>query len=227
MIKDWSIVVNESLVDFFQGFIAFLPSLIGAFIVFLIGWLIAVSVGRLIKEILVQIKLNRLFEKKGWGKALDKAEIKNDPAGFIGAIFKWLLIIVTLYIAAGILNLKGIEDILENILGFIPNVIIAVFIFVVAVILADILEKLSRIAAEGIKIKEAHLVGVIVKWSIWIFAIIIILEQLRIAPEFMTILFTGFVGMLALAMGLAFGLGGKDVVSDVLGNLKTKLKRKE
>lgn len=224
MIKDWSIVVNESLVDFFQGFIAFLPSLIGALIVFLIGWLIAVSIGRLIKEILVQFKLNRLFEKKGWGKALEKAEIKHEPAGFIGAIFKWILIILTLYVAAGILNLKGIERILEEILGFIPNVIIAVFIFVVAVIIADILEKISRVGAEGIKIKNSHLVGVIVKWSIWIFAIIIILEQLRIAPEFMTILFTGFVGMLALAMGLAFGLGGKEVVSEALESLKKNLK---
>lgn len=226
MVRYWSGIINESFTTFVEAFLAFLPSIIGALIVFLIGWLIALAVGRLIKEILIQVKLNRLFEKKGWGQSLEKADIKSDPAGFIGNIFKWLFIVLTLYIVAGILNLDGIEHVLEKLLGFVPNVAAAIFIFVVAVIIADVLEKLSRAAIEGMKVKSAHLVGVIVKWSIWIFAALMILEQLRIAPEFMTILFTGFVMMLALAMGLAFGLGGKDVVADVLESLKKNLKGK-
>lgn len=221
--QSWYEVASEALGGLLQGFINFIPNLVGALIVFFIGWLLAIAIGRLVTEILVRLKFNRLFERGNWKEALSKSGLKADVAGFIGAIFKWALVITSLYMAASILELKGVKEVLESVLGYIPNVIIASFIFVVAVIVADILEKVVRAAVEGMKVDYAHLVGVIVKWSIWTFAIIIILGQLQVAPEFMSTLFKGFVGMMALAMGLAFGLGGKDTVAEALNALKRKL----
>jgi len=103
-------------------------------------------------------------------------------------------------------------------------VIVAALIFVVTVILVDILEKIVRAGVEGVKVGYGQLVSVIVKWSIWIFAILAILHQLGIAKSFMETLFTGFVAMLVIALGIAFGLGGKEVAAEMLRDLRNKLR---
>ena len=103
--------------------------------------------------------------------------------------------------------------------------IVAAFIFVVAVIIADILEKVVRAAVEGAKVGYGQLVGGIVKWSIWVFAILIILSQLGIGETFMADLFRGIVVIIVLSIGLAFGLGGKNVAAEILQDLRNKLRK--
>lgn len=206
------------------GFIDFIPRLIGALVVFLIGWLIAIAIGKLVTEILKRIKFNRIFEKGGWKTALEKAEIKVDASGFIGAIIKWVLMIVFLAAAIEILGFVQLTGFLTRVLGYLPNVIVAAFIFVIAVIIADILEKVVRAAVEGIKIGYGQVVGAIVKWSIWVFAILAILLQLGIAEDLIKIIIQGIVALVVIAGGIAFGLGGKEVAAEILQNLKTKFK---
>ena len=222
MLVDWYKATADALIDLWQGFITFIPKLIGALIIFLIGWVIAVLVGKLIAEILRKIKFNRIFEKGNMKSALEKADIKVDASSFIGAIFKWVLVIVFLLAAVEVLGLIEFAGYLKDVLGYLPNVIVAVLIFVVAVIIADILEKVVRTAVEGAKVGYGHLSGVIVKWSIWVFAILAILYQLDIASELIQTLVTGFVALIAIAGGLAFGLGGKDVAANVIQNIRRK-----
>jgi len=133
--------------------------------------------------------------------------------------------IVFLLAAVEILGFVQFAVLLTNVLGYLPNVIVAALIFVVTVIIADILEKVVRAAVEGIKVGYGRLVGAIVKWSIWIFAILIILYQLRIGQPFMADLFRGIVAMIVISVGLAFGLGGRGVATEILQDLKGKLKR--
>jgi hypothetical protein len=224
MILDWADVTILAFQNLWQGFLNFIPVLIGAIIVFVIGWFISVGVGKLITEILKKAKFNQIFEKGGWKTALAKAEIKVDASGFIGAIVKWILVIVFLLAAVEILGLPQFADFLRSVLGYLPNVVVASLIFVVTVIVVDIVEKLVRASVESIKVGYGQVVSAIVRWSIWVFAILAILHQLGIARPFMEILFTGLVAMLVISLGIAFGLGGKDVAAEILQDLKRKLK---
>jgi hypothetical protein len=178
-----------------------------------------------VAEILRKLNFNRFFEKGGIKTALEKAEFKVDASGFIGAIFKWIFVIVFLLVAVEILGLTQFGIFLTSVLAYLPNVVVAVLIFVVAVIIADILEKVVRAAVEGVRVGYGNLVGIIVRWSIWIFAIFAILYQLRVAPGLIQTLLSGIVGLIVIAGGIAFGLGGKDVATEILQELRRKLQR--
>ncbi|MFA5272159.1 MAG: hypothetical protein WC412_07495 [Candidatus Omnitrophota bacterium] len=225
IITDWLDVTLEALKDLWQGFIIFVPKLIGALLVFIIGWLIAVIVGKIIAEVLRKLQFNKLFEKGGMREALQKAELKVDASEFIGVIFKWVFVIVFLSVAVEILGLTQFSMFLNSILDYLPNVIVAVLIFVVAVIITDMLEKIVRAAVESVKVGYGGIVAAIVRWSLWIFATFAILYQLNIAKDLIQTLLQGVVWFFVIAGGIAFGWGGKDVASDLLSEIKRKLQK--
>ena len=222
--KSWYTITLESLQNLWQNFLEFIPRLIGALIVIIIGWFIAVAVGRLVTEILKRIKFDKIFERGVWKQALSKAKWKVDPSGFIGAIVKWVLFIAVLVAAIEILGFTQFAVFVSKIAAWLPNVVVAAAIFVVAVIIADYIPKIIRAGAEGVKVSYSHLLEKIVRWAIWIFAVLAILIQLGIARELIMTLFTGFIAFLVIAGGLAFGLGGKDVARDILQDLHSKIK---
>jgi len=224
MIFDWVNITRDALSDLVFGFVSFVPVLFGAIVVFLIGWFISIGVGKLVADILKRVRFNQVFERGNWKEALAKADIKVDPSGFVGAIFKWVLVIVFLLAAVDILGLTQFAVFLQGILDYLPNVIVAALIFVVAVVIADIVEKVLRAAVESTQVGYGHLVSIIVKWSIWVFAIIAILIQLQVAVFLLQTLFTGLVAMLAIAGGLAFGMGGRDTAGEILEDVKKRLK---
>jgi hypothetical protein len=224
MILDWADVTIQALQNLWQSFLNFIPILIGAIIVFIIGWFISIGVGKLVTEILKRLKFNQLFERGSWRNALEKAEIKVDASGFIGAIVKWVLVIVFLLAAVEILGFVQFAGFLKGVLDYLPNVIVAALIFVVTVIVVDIVEKVVRVAVESIRVGFGQMVSAVIKWSIWIFAILAILYQLGVARPFMETLFTGIIAMLVISLGLAFGLGGKDVAAEILQDLRRKLR---
>ena len=224
-----SSALNEAFRNLFEGVVSFVPLLILAILVLVIGWVISVGVGRLVADILKRIKFNQVFERGNWDEALEKADLKVDPAGFIGGIFKWVLVIVFLLAAVEILGFEQFAGYLVDVLGYLPNVIVAALIFVVAIIVADIVEKVVRAAVESTKVGHGQLIGSVVKWFIWIFAIFSALLQLDIAVLPIQVLIQTFVqGIgygLALAVAIAFGLGGKDQAAEILRDLRSKLQR--
>ena len=221
---DWYLVTITALMDLWSGFLSFMPSLVGAIVVFVIGWFISVGVGKLITEILKRIKFNQIFEKGSWDEALAKADIKVDTSAFIGAVVKWILVIVFLMAAVEILGLNQFAGFLQSILNYLPNVVTAVLIFVVTVIVVDIFEKVVRASVESMKVGYGHMVSVVVRWSIWVFALLAILMQLKVTPSLIQTLFTGLVALVVVAGGIAFGLGGKDVAGEIVRDLYKKLK---
>ena len=162
MILDWYSVTIDALQNLWQGFVAFVPALIGAVVVFVVGWSISVGLGKLIAEILKKIRFNQIFEKGNWDEALAKADIKVDASAFIGAIVKWVFVVVFLMAAVEVLGLKGFAGFLGNIIGYLPNVVVAAFILVVTVIITDILEKVVRAAVESIKVGYGQVVAAII-----------------------------------------------------------------
>ncbi len=224
MLLDWYAVTVNALFDLWGSFLNFIPELVGALLVFIIGWLISAGVGKLIADILKRLRFNQIFERGNWKSALDKAELRVDPAGFIGAIVKWVLVIVFLLAAVEILGLTQFAIFLQSVLAYLPNVIVAALIFAVAVIIADIVEKILRAAAESAQFSHGGIIGAIVKWSIWTFAIIAMLTQLGVATALLQTLFTGLVALIVVAGGIAFGLGGKDTASALLQDMMRKLR---
>lgn len=222
---EWSSTIIQ---PFLQQFVTFVGSLLLAIIVFVIGYLISVGIGRLIAELLKSIKFNRLFEKEGWRRSLQRANIEVNPAEFIGVIFKWVLVILSLLVAVDILKLTSFAALLTKVLAYLPNVVVAVLVFVVAVIITDIVEKVVRASVERLKVGYGYVVSSIVKWAIWIFTLLLILDLVIPASLLIKTLYTaivyGIVGALSLGIGLAIGLGGKDTAAKIISEMYNKTK---
>lgn len=210
-IQTWGQAFNESLMNLWAGFISFVPSLLGAIILFIIGWVVGSVIGKAIAQVINALKIDKLFEGAGASEVLNRAGMKLNVGGFIGALVKWFIIVVFLMASLEILGLTQVNDFLrEAVLFYLPKVIIATLVLVIATVIAGTMQRLVESSARAANVRSANMLGSIVKYAIWTFAFIIALSELGIATAFMQILFTGLVAALAIACGLAFGLGGKD-----------------
>lgn len=223
MIEDWGYVTLVALQGSWQTFLGFLPKLLGSVIIFILGWLVAVGIGKLIAEILDRLRFNKLFDRSDWKQVLENADLKVNPSDFIGAICKWILVIVFLLASVEILGFVQFANFLNTVVAWMPNLLVAVAIFVVAVIIADILEKLIKAGVRKIGVQYAGFLGMGLKIAIYIFAGLAILLQLGIATTIINTLITGFVAMISLAFGLSFGLGGKDAAAKFIEDIKGKV----
>ncbi|ETB63558.1 TPA: hypothetical protein DIC38_03635 [Candidatus Nomurabacteria bacterium] len=228
LIQTWGDVFSTSLINLWQGFIGFVPNLLGAIILFIIGWVVGSVVAKAITHLLDMVKLNKLFESAGVEGFVARAGLKLNVSGFIGAIVKWFLIVVFLMASLEIIGLTQVNDFLrEAVLYYLPKVIIAAFVLIIATVIADAMKKLVLASAKAANVKSANMLGSITLYAIWIFAFIIALAELGIASAFMQILFTGFIAALAIALGLAFGIGGKDVAAKILTKISNDVSSKE
>lgn len=222
---DWTTITLERIQEFWQAFLVFVPKLILALIIFIVGWIIAAGIGRLIQEILKRLQLDKLLHIKDWGETLEKADLGVKPSEFIGSICKWILIIVFLSISVEVLGLIQFSIFLGKVVAWLPNLLAAALIFVATVIIANFAEKIVRAGVQGTKMGYSKLAGSIVKWAVWVFGISAILIQLGIAKDLILVLFQGAVYLITIAGGLAFGLGGKEVAADIWKGLRNKLSR--
>lgn len=223
MLTEWYDITMQSLLNLWQVMVDFIPKLVGALVIFFIGWIVAIAVQKVVVEILKAIRFNQLFEKGSMKTAFEKAEVKVNASAFIGAIAKWILVFVFLLASVEVLGFVQFAEFLRDVLGYLPNVVIAVLMLAATAIIADIVEKIVRVGVEGAKVGYGNLAGAIVRWSIWIFAFLAILYQLRIVPELIQTLLTGVIALIVVAGGLAFGLGGKDIAAEMLRDLRKKL----
>lgn len=226
---EWSLSVIQ---PFLQQLIGFVANLLLAIIVFIIGYLVSVGIGKLIAEILKSIKFNKLFEKEGWRKALQRANVDVNPSEFIGAIFKWVFIIVALLVAVDVLGLAAFAGFLTQVLNYLPKVVVAVLVFVVAIIVSDIVEKVVRATVERLKVGYGFVASSIVKWAIWIFTFFLVLGLLlpaqanALVQTLYSAIVYGLVGALALGLGLAIGLGGKSTAEKVISDVYRKIEER-
>ena len=226
-ISDWDLTIIQ---PFLQQLIAFIAHFLLAVIIFIIGYLISIGIGKLIAELLKSVKFNKLFEKEGWKRALQRANVEVNPSEFIGAIFKWVFVIVFLLAAVDVLGLTSFAGFLAQVLAYLPNVIVAVLVFVVAIVISDIVEKVVRATVERLKVGYGYIASSIVKWAIWVFTFFLILDQLLPASLFVKTIYTsiiyGTVAALSLGIGLAIGLGGKDTAARIIADLHRKIEEK-
>ncbi|MCC6198926.1 hypothetical protein IT401_01825 [Candidatus Nomurabacteria bacterium] len=213
LIQSWSEVFVLSLQSLWYGFVATVPKILLAIIVFIIGWIIATTLGKLVTAGVDMLKLDKLFANAGANEALARAGWKLHIGGVFGWLVKWLIALAFFMASINILGLEQVSVFLSDLLSYIPQIIVAVLVLVAGTILADFVRKIISGSAAIANVRSARLIGSIAYYAIWILAIVTALDKLGIFGYFGQILFTGLVFMLALALGLAFGLGGKESAS--------------
>ena len=221
IISDWGVQLSSAFTGIGVQVLQFIPKLILAIIIFIAGWVVGSVLSEVVSKIIKAIKVDLILESAGARGLLDKAGFNLNTVAFLGGLVKWFIIIVFLVTALDILKLEAVNAFLTNVvLGYIPQVIVATLILVVAAVLADLSQKVLSGGARALDSKHAGMVGGVARWAIWIVAILAALNQLGIAGPMMQTLFTGLVAMLAIAGGLAFGLGGKEAASNYIEKLR-------
>jgi hypothetical protein len=207
--------------------VAYLPKIIGAIIVFVIGLIIASLIARAINYLLKKARFNDLFGHVA--PRFETAGFRFDPAYFISRIVYWFILIIFILGVTDSLGLTTLSTFIQNILYYIPNVVVAVLMLLGALALARAARRLieGALVAGRESPVESTVLGSVAYWAIVIFGFLAALEQLRITPSLINILVSGFVGMLALAGGLAFGLGGRNQASEVIDRMRERVKQRK
>ncbi|MGB9763687.1 MAG: mechanosensitive ion channel family protein [Minisyncoccia bacterium] len=225
----WSNLIDVSynaLYNLWNGFIIFFPTLLGGVILLLLGIFIGNSLGDLVEKIVDLIKLDKALEKAGFDKIIDRAGLKLNSGYFLGQIVKWLIILAFLIATCNIWGLTEVATFIQNIVNYIPNVIVAVLILLISIVIGDYLAKSVKASLGGAGLRYKNFLGSLTSWTVIIFGLLAAMTQLKIAEDLIKTLFTGIVALLALAGGLAFGLGGKDLAQDLLKKIKEDLEEK-
>ena len=218
--QTWGDVLVASFQNMWAGVVSFLPQLLLAIIIFIVGWLIAIAIGKLVAQIIRAFKVDKALQKIGVEECLAKGGFRLDSGTFVGTLVKWFIIIVFLIAASDIVGLSQVSIFLRQVVGYLPNVIVAVIILLAAALIANVARRVVVGSAKAADLPSAALLGGITNWAIWVFAILAALYQLGVAGAFMQTLLTGLVAMIAIAGGLAFGLGGKDAAARFLERLR-------
>ena len=220
--------LREGLVMSVQGIAtgvgAFVPKLLGATIFIILGFIFGSAVGRVVTHVAQSARVDEWLAKAGVHRFFDRAGYKLDAALVLGWLAKAFFVIVFLVAAFDVLGLTGVNTFLQTVLAYIPRVIIAALMLFFASIAADFVSSLITGMSKAFGAHIANFLGTVARWAIWIFAIIIALSELGIAPQYMYTLFTGIVAMLALAGGLAFGLGGKETATEFIKHIRSDIR---
>ncbi len=224
ILQTWGDVIVGSLQEVWTSVAGFVPSLVGAVLVFIIGWVVAEAIGKVVEQVVRSLRVDALLRKLDFGRAVERAGWKLDSGAFVGWLVKVSLVIAFLLASVNILGLTGVSEFLKDVLLYVPNVVVAALILIIAALVADVLERVVRGSAEAAGYRGS-LVGIVVRWSIWIFAFLVVLPQLGIATALIQTIVTGFVAALAIAFGLSFGLGGKDMASSILERVRSELRK--
>ena len=216
----WGDVFNSSLQELWWGFVQFAPRLVVAIVLFIIGWVLGSLIAKAFEQVFNAMNIDKLFDSVGASELFKKAGVRLNSGYFIGQIMKWFVLILFLLPSLSLVGLHSIGDFLkDDVLTFLPRVIVAAFVLIISTFVADFLAKAVRAGAKSMNVRSANMLATVTRYSIWVFAFIIALEQLGVASAYMQILFSGIIAMFALAGAIAFGVGGKDAAARFLDKI--------
>jgi len=223
----WGEVFNSSLQGLWWSFIQFTPRLVVAVLLFIVGWALGSLVAKAFEQVVGALKVDKLLQSVGGDHFLRSAGLSLDSGYFIGQVVKWFIVIV--FLLPSLTLMFGPDNdisvfLREDVLGYLPNVIAAAVILIIATLVSQGLSKAVNASARTMNLSSANMLGAIAKYSVWIFAFIIALGQLGVAGEYMFALFDRIITMVALAAALAFGLGGKDAAARFVNKLSDEVR---
>jgi len=219
---EWKNLVIEPVTQMLTRIMAYLPVLLGVLVILIVGWIVAKAIRRLVDWLLKAIRFDALADKAGISEILRKGDLKITAREVVSSIVYWLIIIMVLVMTVDALGLPKSSDILESLFAYVPKVIAALLVLIVAMFLASFVSGIVRTAAGNANLPKPEILAGISRWAIIIFAVTVSLEQLGIAPLLVTATFNIILGGIVLALALAFGLGGKDAAAKYLEELRQK-----
>ncbi len=196
-------------------FFTFIPHLLGALVVLLIGLVVGRVVGGIVTKALRAVKFDQVAERAEVGDLLRNAGVKMDAAGVVGGLAKWFIYVIFFQVAASTLGFPQLTEILNQVLAFLPRVVVALVILLIGALVGKLLADVVRGSLATARLGNANLLASVARYGVLAFAVVAALSQLQIAPDIINVLWTALIGGFALALALAFGLGARDAAGSV------------
>lgn len=224
---DWKAILWDPVSGVFTRGVKFFPTLISAIVVLFVGWLVAKLIQKIAAKIFYWFKFDTLSDKSGLSNLFQKTGIKYTLSQLLGILLYWFVMLLVVISTLNVLKLNVTAQLMDKIIYYIPNVIAAIFVFVVGMYLATFLAGLVRTAMRGVGVQEASFFGNLTKAVVILFALVVSLQQLKIQAGILSFALNIVLASIGLAVGLSFGLGGKDIAARMLEDWRNKLKKKE
>ena len=226
-VQTWGQAIATSLLDLWVRFITFMPTLIGALLVFLLGLVVASILGKVVERIIRALRIDQAIERISIGERLKEHGITTTFSEFLGKLVQWFLVLVFLMAATDILGLVQVTSFLNSVLLYLPNVVVATIILSIAFLLGSLVYTIVRSSTRAAGVMNAGLLATIIRWSIIVFGLLAALIQLGIATSLVNTIFIGLISALSLAAGLAFGLGGREEAALILKKIRENITEKK
>jgi hypothetical protein len=222
---DWlTFVVVDPVKAMLVRVMSYIPALVGAVIILVVGWLIAKLIEAVVIRVLKAVRLDAASDKAGVAKVLAQGEIRVTVSELVGALVYWIIILMVITAALNALNLTIAADLMSKLVEYVPNILGAIFVLIVGAILANFVATIVRTAASNAGINKAKMLGQLTQMVLIIVSIVMAIEQLRIASTLIVLAVNVILISIGLGIAIAFGLGCKDLagkfMSDVINNMK-------
>jgi hypothetical protein len=214
-VQDWSDAVMVSVTTALQNFLGFLPALVGAILILILGWIVAGLLATLVERGLKAVGFERAAQTTGISGFIQSSGSSWTASAIVAEIVKWFIRLIAIQAAASILGLDQISQIVNAILLWLPNLVVAIAIIVIGALIARFVGGLVRGSTAKMGFSNPELLGNVANYAILAFAVIAAIDQLGIAETVVNTLFIGLVAMVVLAAGLAFGLGGQQTAAQI------------
>jgi len=224
---EWENLIADPVRQMLARILGYLPILLGALVILIVGWIVARAIRRILDWLLKTIRFDTLADKAGISAILRKGDLKISAREVVSSLVYWLVIIMVLVMVVNALGLPKASDVLASLFAYVPNVIAALLVLVVAMFLASFVSGIVHTAAGNANLPRPEIFAGVSRWAIIIFAVTISLGELGIATLLVTTTFNIILGGVCLALALAFGLGGKDAAARYLEELKERHSEKK
>lgn len=215
-ITNWSDALMASISGAFAMFFSAVPRIIGFGIILIVGWFIASLIEKALVSLLEAVHFNGFADRAGLSGLIQKSGKQNDASKTIASIAKWFIRLIALMVAFDALGLPAVSDVLRQLLLWLPNLVVALVALIIGGIAANALGNVVRGAAEEGELERPEFLAKVAKAAVWAFAIVVAINQIGVATALVNTLFMATVGAVALALGLSFGLGGRDTASAIV-----------
>ena len=214
-IRNLGEAIWQAFTQALSAFMSFLPALLGAIIVLIVGWFVSSFLARLIQRGLEAIGLERAVERSGVRRFIEQTGSQWTVSGIIAALIKWSIFLVFIQAAASLFGMAQVTAIINSVILFIPKLIVALAIIVIGSLIAKFLAGAVRGSLSEMGAPNAGLLAKLTQYAVIGFAIVAAFNQIGIAETVVNTLLVGLIGSVALAIGLAFGLGGREVAAQI------------
>jgi hypothetical protein len=215
-VTDWGQAVLTSVAAALALLLSGIPKILGFLVILIIGWIIASAVASAVAVLLRAVRFNDLARRSGLADFVEKAGIRKDVAGVLADLTKWFIRLIVLVTAFDALGLPAVSQVLQQLLLWLPNLVVALVVLVIGGLAANALAGLVRGATAEAGLGSPRLLETLTRIAIWAFAIVVAVNQIGIATTLVNTLFMATVGAVALALGLSFGLGGRDTAARIV-----------